>query len=420
METKKKGLDYKWVIAAAGFLLVFTTLGFCSGINGLYLKAITSALDIPRGLYAISNSCRYIATTLLNLVFGTLVLRFGARKLIAAGTFMLCVSCALYATSNVVWGFYAAGASLGIGISWCTTAMVGHIVGRWFTTNRGTVMGVILSANGFGSAVASQIMEPIIHMPGNPFGYRRAYWISLIIVAAVGAVVVMLIRDAPDGTKITAVPGEKKSKGHVWAGIPFSEVVKKPMFYLAGLCIFFSGMALQSVTGVSAAHLEDVGMNTRFVATAVSVSSLSLAAAKMSAGFCHDKLGLKFTLAVEYGLGAIGTFILASVNATSYVLAIAYEIIVAFSLPIETIMIPLIAADLFGEEPYAKTLGIYCAACTAGFAIGGPAANFVFDFSGTYRGALIFFGALMLVVGICFNRLIVRAQKERENTEGAE
>lgn len=416
MEIRKKGLDYKWVIAAAGFLIVFTTLGFCSGIKGMYLKAITSALNIPRGLYAISDSCRYVTTSLLNLIFGTLVLRFGARKLIGAGVFMLCVSCALYASSNAVWGFYAAGAALGIGISWCSTAMIGHIVGKWFTENRGTVMGVILSANGFGAAIASQIMEPIIHAPGDPFGYRKAYWITLCIVAAVGAVVVLLMRDSPDGSKIV-VEGKKKPKGKVWTGIPFSEVVKKPAFYLAGLCIFFSGMALQSVTGVSAAHLEDVGMDTSFIATAVSMHALMLAIAKMSSGFCHDKLGLKFTLAIQYALGAIGTFMLTSVTAKSYGLASAYEIIVAFALPIETIMIPLVAADLFGDEPFAKTLGIYCATCTAGFAIGGPTANLVYDMTGSYRNVLIFFGILMIVIGVCFIRLIVHEEKNRKKNE---
>ena len=87
---------YRWVIVAAMFTMVFVCLGFCSSNKGLYLSAITEALDIKRSLFSVNDSCRYIMTAFVNLFFGALIAKFGVRKLVAAGFLSLTVSALLY------------------------------------------------------------------------------------------------------------------------------------------------------------------------------------------------------------------------------------------------------------------------------------------------------------------------------------
>ena len=79
-ETKRR-FDYKWVILALSFMMVFVCLGFCSANKGLYLAAITEALGIKRSLFSINDSCRFITTAIINLFFGSLISRFGIRKM---------------------------------------------------------------------------------------------------------------------------------------------------------------------------------------------------------------------------------------------------------------------------------------------------------------------------------------------------
>ena len=71
MPTVKKKLEYKWVIALSCFLLGFFCLGFCSGNKGLYLSAITEALQIPRSLFSLNDTIRYVTTTIVNIFFAT-------------------------------------------------------------------------------------------------------------------------------------------------------------------------------------------------------------------------------------------------------------------------------------------------------------------------------------------------------------
>ena len=100
---------YRWVIVAASFLMVFVCLGFCSSSKSLYLAAITEALGIKRSLFSINDSCRYIATAVVNLFFGELCARFGRKRLIAAGFACLIASMLLYAYAPNIYLFYLGG-----------------------------------------------------------------------------------------------------------------------------------------------------------------------------------------------------------------------------------------------------------------------------------------------------------------------
>ena len=82
---KNKKLNYKWVVVAACFLMIFTCLGFGSSTKPLFLGPITEALGIKRSLFSINDSFRYITTSIVNIFFGALIAKFGPRKLIGFG-----------------------------------------------------------------------------------------------------------------------------------------------------------------------------------------------------------------------------------------------------------------------------------------------------------------------------------------------
>ena len=80
--------------------MIFTVLGFCSSGRGLYIAAVTEALGISRSAFSVNDSLRFITTAIVNLFFGSLILRFGARKLIAAGFISLTIACILYSVGT--------------------------------------------------------------------------------------------------------------------------------------------------------------------------------------------------------------------------------------------------------------------------------------------------------------------------------
>ncbi len=407
MDSSKK-FSYKWIVAGACFLMIFTCLGFCSSVKPLVLAPITAALDIPRALFAINDTCRYITTSVINIFFGALVARFGPKKLIAAGFLCLMGSALCYALAPTVYVFYAGGVLLGLGLSWTTTTMVGFVLNKWFKKNKGTVMGAVLAANGLGGATCAQVLTPVIEK--STFGYRNAYFIIAIILFVIGVLVATLVR-TPKATEEEqedpATPA-KKRRGQSWIGVDSAVVLKKPYTWLMLVCIFLCGLTLNGITGISAAHMRDTGLDPAYVATVVSCHSIALTGFKFLTGFLYDRFGLRVTVAISTVTGACVMVALSCVTATpaGMVLALIYGVFSSLALPLETVMLPIFANDLFGERSYNKMLGIIVSVNTAGYAAGSLFMNACFDMMGTYKAGLLVCAVIMLFI-ICASQLAI-------------
>ena len=416
-EEKKKG-RLRWWIVGASFVMVFTCLGFCSSTKGLYLAAITEALGLERGLFSINDSIRFLTSAALNLFFGRLIARFGPRKLAAAGFGALIASMLVYSFAENIWLFYLGGALLGTGLAWTTTTMVGYMINVWCREHKGTIMGAVLAANGLGGALAAQILSGIIYGGEDGFGYRTAYRVTAVILFAVGLFVCLIYRDKPAGTQ-PPVKTEKKIRGESWSGLSFEEAKKKPYFYVAAVCVFLTGMAIQSINGIYSAHFRDVGFDAGFIATVMSIHSVALAAFKFLTGLSYYRIGLAKTMIICNAAAVAMALLLAFANTgpSGKAMAVGYGVISSLALPLETIMLPLIAGDLFGRKAYAKILGIFVSVNTFGYAVGAPLANWCFDQTGSYRTIILVQCGMLAAVAVVFQGVIRAAGRVRRAVE---
>ena len=435
---------YKWVIAVLSGMIIFVGLGWNSGTRSLYTRTVTVLRDIDRAAYSLSTSIRFGTTAILSLFFGTMIEKMGAKKMVLCGITSLFISCVINSVATELWMFYVAAVFLGTGLAWCTTSLVGFVINRWFTEKRGTVTGVVLASNSLGAAIGTQVLSPLIYRdeamvnaveagtaavtpPGNTlfkflgtdFGYQDAYTLVAFVLVAIFIIVALFYKEAPAGHKET---GEKPAKGKkkpsraaAWVGMSFSEAIRKPYFYLIVLCVYLTGASLQAANGIAAPHMEDCKITGEMVAWAVSAHSLVLSCAKILGGVSFDKFGLRRTLLVMHTIGTVSLLLLAFVTkAEHYGLAMAYETMVSLAMPLETIMLPLIAADLFGDKDYAKMMGIMVAVNTFGHATGEPRANLVYEITGHYNGILFVFAGIMAVVLVCFQIVMARSNADRK------
>lgn len=408
----KEQTGYKWVIVVACFLMVFVCLGFCSSNKSIYLSAITESLRIKRSLFAINDSCRYLATAVINIFFGSLINRFGTKKMIGFGFCSLIASMLIYANATQIVTFYVGGCFLGIGLAFTTTSMVGCVVRRWCKEHSGKIMGAVLAANGLGGAVAAQIVSPIIYEEGNPFGYRNAYKLVALILAVVGIVIMLVFREK---TSTEPVVHKKKARGQEWKGITFTQARKKPYFYVALICTFLAGLVLQGINGIASAHMKDVGLDTGYIATVLSTHSLALAAFKFLTGILYDKFGGRKTMLLCSITATVVTAALALItpSPTGQILAMLYGIFSSLALPLETVMLPLMTNDLFGSADFDHLLGFFVSFNTAGYAVGNPLVNLCFDALGTYVPILCVLSAVMLLVTVCYQLIFVQAARDK-------
>ena len=415
---KNRIFDYKWVIAVICFLMVLVTLGFCSSNKSIYIGAITEATGISRSLFSFNDTFRYISTAIVNIFFGSLLEKYGAKKVVLCGVTSLICSSLLYSLAQSIVVFYLGGVFLGIGLSFTTTAMVGCIVNKWFKENKGTIMGAILAANGFGGALAAQIIYPIIYQENNLYGYRDAYRLVALILFAVAIIVLIFLKNEPINQEKTKYKvSKKKPKGNSWTGLEFSKVKKLKFFYFMLASTFIIGFMLTGINGVAAAHMRDVKLDATYIATILSLHSIALTVFKFLTGFLYDKLGLRFTTLMCSLAAVISMFSLVIMSNTveGKVFAMIYGIISSLAQPLETVVIPLIVSDLFGEKSFNKILGIFITVNTTGFALGSPVINFVYDKLGSYKLAFLACGIMMILVIIIMQFAITKGHKLRKN-----
>ena len=412
---EKKKFDYLWVIVIVCFMMEFVALGFCSSNKSLYLGAITEALNIPRSLFSINDSCRFLTTAVINLFFGALLQKLGTKKMVAVGFAALIASMQIYARAESIYVFYIGGCLLGMGLAFTTTTMISATIKRWCKKNTGTVLGFVLASNGLGGAVAAQIVTPIIFEEGNAFGYRNAYNLVTVLLVITGILAVIFLREHPS-ENAPAKSGKKTPRGGGWVGIDYETARKKPWFYASLVGIFLTGMVLQSVNGTAGTHMKDVGLDAGYVATVLSVHSLALMAFKFLAGFSYDRFGLRFTMTVceIAAMAVMAMLALVTNTATGRVLAMGYGVLSSLALPLETIMLSLITTDLFGNKSFDKLLGIVSALNVAGYAAGAPLMNLFYDAFGSYVPFIWICVGIMGVVMVTYQFVITAAAKERK------
>lgn len=168
--------------------------------------------------------------------------------MISLGFLSLIASCLLYSLADSVYLFYLGGCLLGLGLAWTTTTLVGYLVDRWFAERKGTVMGIILAANGLGGAAASQIISPLIY-GSRADGWRSAYRLTALLLAAVGVLVVLFIRQLSAQPYPSSPSFLEKHRPHLRAEnsralrlerhFPLRRQKKALFLRLAGLRVFY-------------------------------------------------------------------------------------------------------------------------------------------------------------------------------------
>lgn len=130
-------------------------------------------------------------------------------------------------------------------------------------------------------------------------------------------------------------------------------------------------------------------------------------------GFIYDKFGFRITVNICSVTAVLVMLSLALVTPTPVgkVLAIIYALFSSLALPLETIMLPIYANDLFGEAAFKRNLRLFVSVNTAGYALASPLMNLCYDILGSYQLGLFISGGIMVAVIVVLQFIISSANK---------
>lgn len=308
--------------------------------------------------------------------------RFGPRRLVLAGAFLLTAGLLLDAAVTRPWHFYLTFGvltSLGVATAGWVPAVV--IVQRWYPQRVGTMLGFTSAGIGVGIFLVVPLSQVLIDLVGWRNAYRAlAAVMALWIVPAA----LWLLHDPPRPAAAAPTLGA----GAVEAGL--REAAASRRFWLIALAQGSASFANQMLLAHQVAYLVDHGVTALAAASVVGVVGLASIVGKGGGGWASDTVGREITyttgmILVAASIGTLGALALSGVPGWAYV----YGALVGVGYAVTAPLMPAVVSDLYRGRNFGAIFGAIQVANAVGGSAGPWAAGRIFDATGTYAPALM-------------------------------
>ncbi len=385
--TARGQLSTGWVAVIAGAFVVFIAGNFQYSF-GVLVNPLINRFGWSRASISGTVTTRSIASSLTSPLVGILSDRYGYRKFILAGIFLVGISYLLTSRITSLWQLYLfLGAVVGIGIPVFFIPIV-SITTRWFGSKSSLANGII--ASGFGWA---QIVTP----PVATYLILQYSWeISLIILGmaalVLGTVAWYFIR-APENTgneppsEPTGIDSQKATPPGAEGNYTLSKALRTPAFWILFLVLMTSSASFQMVVIHIVIAAIDTGITPEAAAFILTLSGITNTAGRLTLGGLATKIGNKTVLLLSLALQALALFFLAGAIdiRAFYIIAAVHGLGYGGVTP----LIPTLTGSFFGTRSIGSVFGVLITAYTIGGAFGPLLGGYVFDVTGSYYTAFL-------------------------------
>jgi sugar phosphate permease len=256
------------------------------------------------------------------------------------------------------------------------------LISRWFTTSRGRAMGIAYLGVGIGGMLVPQIARSL----NTEFGWRYSLMILGILMVAIAFPAAWFVKEKPDNAPS---PAENTTP-------PIKHVVRSWPFYLL---VIGSMCSIGAVSGTSQNLKMFFSLDLNYTqAEAANIMSIILGSSilgRLFMGWLADRIPKKYVMIIIYALVAASIPLLyaATTPGVIYIFAFFFGI----ALGGDYMIIPLMAAELFGVRVMGRVMGLVITADGLGEAFGPWLAAKLHDITKSYANG---FAALIILAVI--------------------
>ena len=384
-----------WVVLGA----VWVTLAIASGLYfsfPIFFVALVEEFGWSRGATATAFSISSIVQGLLSPAVGILVDRFGPRRVMLGGTFVLGGACLLSSRIGSLWSLYlVTGVLAAAGVCAVSWVPSGALIVRWFADRRGGMMGLAFSGMGVGILVMGPLAQWLIAA----HGWRSAYLVLGLGTFAVLVPLVWLgVREAParGGAVLPA-------KGPGDGGREVGAALRTRAFWALFFAYFCTPLAVFPVVTHQVAFAVDQGFPRLFVAGIFGLTGLMSTAGRIGFGFAADRIGRAPSATVSYACTALGTLCLLTLETWRHPASLyAYALLFGVGFGARGPIITAMASQLFQGRRFGVIYGFLSVGNGVGGALGPWFGGAIHDATGSYRVAFLISVLFCAVGAACF------------------
>lgn len=363
-----------WIVIACAALIVTLAMGVRQS-SGLFLPQMSVALDVGRESFGLAIAISNLIFGLAQPFVGALGDRYGAGRVVLAGTLLYVAGLVGAALVGSAIGLHLTfGVTIGLALAATTFVVVLGAVGRVVPPERRSLAFGIVTAGG---SLGQFLVVPAAQMLLGEFGYR----IALIVLAGLVSLMAVLAIGVAGKPAGTAGEGPRQSMKQALA-----EAGRHRGYWLLNAGFFVCGFQIAFIATHFPAYLDDRGLGLEIGATALALVGLFNIFGSYLFGLSGDHWRKKYVLSGIYAARAvvIGLFLALPLTTVS---ALAFASAMGFlwlgTVPLTSGLV----GQIFGIRYLSTLYGIVFLSHQVGSFFGAWSAGYVFDRSGSYDAA---------------------------------
>lgn len=338
-------------MAVTSFVVLFSIVGLALYGLPFYYDFMVREFGWSRAQVTSGNAIsKLLIGPLFGFAAGWIVDRFGPRRLMMAGIVMAGGALIGLAHMTALWMFYLFYIFNALGYV-CGGPLPNQVLlSRWFDKARGKAMGFAYLGIGIGGFLVLRLSPQLVEA----FGWRGALQFLGILIILLALPLAYFVRDEPTAGDPND-PGATAGKPAALA--PISGLFRSPAFYLLAL----GSMCSIGAVGGTNQHLKlflslDMKYTQDAAATITSTVLACSIAGRLIMGWLADRIPRKHVMILIYLLvaGSIPLLFMADSTPAMY----AFAMLFGLGLGGEYMIIPLMAAELFGVRVLGRLMGV--------------------------------------------------------------
>ncbi len=389
-------LYYGWLIAIAGFFILYAAYGFQYSF-GVFLPHIEDSLAPgQRAATSLGYSIYASLYAVLGFFSGWLTDRWGPRRVLMLGGLLLGSGIYLVGHAQTLWQYYSAYIVAALGMSTIFVPATSTIV-KWFIKRRGLATGLVVLGGSVGQVTVPLISAWLL----TRVEWRQAYSYSGIALAIIVVLFGLIMVREPEskGLKPFGLSEDVSQPANAQDNTSFTlrEAAKTRQLWL-----FTGGLFLLSIMMfMPMAHLPIFAEGTLGASPAQGALMITAIGAgncvgRGLGGWISDILGRRRML-ITMVIVEVFAFLGLVLSGTVKNLTLAYGSAALFGVSYGTMALLLAAlpGDLFGRRHLSAITGVIFSVSGVSTGIGIFAAGAIFERTGSYTVAFIISSALV-------------------------
>jgi len=377
-----EGVTRRHYTAFTSFAVLFAIVGLALYGLPFYYDFMVKEFGWSRTTVTSGNAIsKLLIGPLFGFAAGWIVDRFGPRRLMLAGILMAGAALVGLAHMSALWMFYLFYVLNALGYV-CGGPLPNQVLlSRWFNKARGKAMGFAYLGIGVGGYLVLRLSPRLV----DAFGWRGALQALGITIVAIALPLAWFVRDEPSRARANGAPGTADEPARL---APICGLFRDGAFYLLAI----GSMCSIAAVGGTNQHLKlFLSLDLKYSQdAAASIASTVLAcsiAGRLIMGWLADRMPRKHVMLLIYALVAGSIPLLFAVHSSTplYLFAVVFGL----GLGGEYMIVPLIAAELFGVRVLGRLLGVILTADGVAEATAPMLVGHLRDTSGSYRSGFV-------------------------------